>query len=134
MRIVIGFLSPTQTDNLFILASIQPTELRRQKAVLFLARRSQKPENILYERLLSPLRRQLRQLKSRHPFVPAALELHWHKWGMAATSACKCGAKEQTAEQVITCCPIYHHPNGARALSDVHKSLVTWLKETCKAI
>ena len=43
-----------------------------------------------------------------------------YKWGMAYTAACECGAKEQTAENVIASCPIYHHPNG---LSDVNKNL-----------
>ena len=36
-----------------------------------------------------------------------------HKWGMASTAACECGAKEQTTEHIITSCPIYHHPNTA---------------------
>ena len=43
-------------------------------------------------------------------------------------------AKEQPAEHIITSCPIYHHPNGPRALSDVEKSLATRLIETCPAI
>ena len=42
-----------------------------------------------------------------------------HKWGMASMVACECGAKEQTADHVITSCPIYHHPNGAHALSQM---------------
>ena len=54
-----------------------------------------------------------------------------HKWGMASTDACMCGAKEQTVEHIITSCPINYHPKGARALSDVGKSLETWLNETC---
>ena len=45
-----------------------------------------------------------------------------HKWG---TAACEYGAKEQTAEHIITSCPIYHHPNRVRALSDVDKNLAT---------
>ena len=36
----------------------------------------------------------------------------------------------QTGEHVITSCPIYHNPNGARALSDVDKNLATSLMET----
>ena len=44
LRIVTRFLHPTPTENLFILVVIQPTELRRQKAVIFLTRRAQKPE------------------------------------------------------------------------------------------
>ena len=57
-----------------------------------------------------------------------------HKWFMASMAACECGAKGQTAQHIITSCCIYHHPNGAHAFSDVDKSLVTWLKETCSAI
>ena len=57
-----------------------------------------------------------------------------YKWGMASMAACKCRAKEQTAEHVITSCFIYHHPNIARALSDVDKNLVTWLMKTFPAI
>ena len=48
LRIVTGCLRPTPTDNLFILAGIQPTELCRQKAELFLARRAQEPGHLLY--------------------------------------------------------------------------------------
>ena len=57
-----------------------------------------------------------------------------HKWSMATTAACESGAKEQTAKHVITSCPIYHYPNGARALSHVDKNVATWLMETCPAI
>ena len=28
-----------------------------------------------------------------------------HKWGMASTSTCECGAKEQSADHIITSCP-----------------------------
>ena len=58
----------------FYLIGIQPIELRRQKAAPSLACRAQEPEQLLYERLLSPLCGQLRQLKYRHPIMPAALE------------------------------------------------------------
>ena len=57
-----------------------------------------------------------------------------HKWVMASMVACDYGAKDQTAEHVITSCPIYHHPNRARALSDVNKNLATWLMEIGLAI
>ena len=141
-----------------------------------------------------------RQLKSRHPFVPAALELlrdaselgnsaarwanhRWsigwregtsrlhsffddmgalppgmglprpawvrlnrlqtgvgffrssmHKWGMASTASCECGAEEQTADHIITSCPIYRHPNEIRCLLTVNESLARWLSDTCLAI
>ena len=53
---------------------------------------------------------------------------------MASTATCKYGAKEKTVEQVITSCAIYYHLNGARALLDVNKNLVTWQKEIFPAI
>ena len=144
---------------------------------------SLEPGHLLHDRLFSPPIKGHRQLKSRHPFVPAALELlndanqsgtnaarwadgiwntNWtesssrlrgfiaeastsptgiclprlawvklnrlrtgvglfrsimHKWGMASTAACECGAEEQAADHVITSCPIYHHPNGIHGLT-----------------
>ena len=60
--------------------------------------------------------------------------LETHKCDMAFIVTCECGTKEQKAENVIASCPIYHHPNGAHAFSDVDKSLVTWLKKTSPAI
>ena len=51
---LIEFLLPTPIDNLFVLADILPTEFRRKRAILPLARRPQGPEHILNERLLSP--------------------------------------------------------------------------------
>ena len=52
-------------------------------------------------------------------------------YGMAPTAAGEGGAKEQTAENVITSCPIYHHPNGVCVFSAIEKSLVPWLTDTC---
>ena len=57
-----------------------------------------------------------------------------HKWGMVFMAACECGAKEQTVKHVITSCSNYHNLNGARALSDVDKTLVMWLTKTSSAI
>ena len=72
LRIVTRCLHPTPKNNLFILSGIQPIELCCQNAVLSLARRALEPEQLLHERLLSPLCGQLRQLKSRYPFAPTA--------------------------------------------------------------
>ena len=57
-----------------------------------------------------------------------------HKWGMASTASCECGAEEQTADHIITLCPIYRHPNGTRGLLTVNESLARWLSDTCPAI
>ena len=56
-------------------ANEQPPELHRKKATLLLACRVQDPEHLLHERLNAMPFARYRQLKSRHPFVPAALEL-----------------------------------------------------------
>jgi len=75
LRLVTGCFRPTPIDNLFVLAGITLTELRRKRAILSLARRAMDPEHLLYDRLLFSPTTQQRDLKSRHPFVPAALEL-----------------------------------------------------------
>ena len=37
-----------------------------------------------------------------------------HKWGLAPSPNCECGAFEQTADHVLTACPIHRAPHGAR--------------------
>ena len=76
LRIVTGCLRPTPTDYLPVLSGIQPAELRRLRATLFLAHRgSLDLDHILYG-LLSGFSdtRQMR-LRSRRPFVPATRNL-----------------------------------------------------------
>ena len=75
LRLVTGCLRPTPTDNLNALSGILPSELRRKRATLSLARRAQEPNHLLHDRLMSHPYGGYRNLKSRHPFVPAALEL-----------------------------------------------------------
>ena len=40
-----------------------------------------------------------------------------HKWGLAPSPNCECGAPEQTADLVLTACPIHWAPHGARGLT-----------------
>ena len=40
-----------------------------------------------------------------------------HKWGLAPTSNCDCGAAEQTAEHIILTCPVHRAPTGIRGLT-----------------
>ena len=40
-----------------------------------------------------------------------------HKWGLAVSPNCECGASEQTADHVLTACPIHQAPHGARGLT-----------------
>jgi len=63
----------TQADNLTILAGIQPAELRRKGATLFLARRATEPGHLLHSALTEcQPGSNARRFKSRHPFVLAA--------------------------------------------------------------
>ena len=74
--IVTGCLRPTQTDNLPVLSGIQPAELYRQGARLFLAKPSSlDPGHILHGQLTKPQAASKERLKSRHPFVPFARKL-----------------------------------------------------------
>ena len=40
-----------------------------------------------------------------------------HKWGLAPSPNCKCGASEQTADHVLTVCLVHRAPHGARGLT-----------------
>ena len=73
--IVTGYLRPTTTDHLPILASIQPAGLLRLGATLLLANRSVlDPDHLLHNSLVSLLDARKR-LKSRRPFVSTARKL-----------------------------------------------------------
>ena len=76
LRIVTGCLRPTPTYLLPILSGIQPAELRRLGATLSLAHCGSLDPNYILHCLLSGSSdtRQVR-LRSRRPFVPAALNL-----------------------------------------------------------
>ena len=45
------------------------------------------------------------------------LHLSMHKWGLAPSPNCECGVFEQTADHVLTACPIHGTPQGARGLT-----------------
>ena len=47
-----------------------------------------------------------------------------HKWGLAPSPNCECGASEQTADHVLTVCPIHRAPHGARGHENTSSALV----------
>ena len=57
-----------------------------------------------------------------------------HRWGLAPSAACECGAEEQTADHIILECPTYQAPNGMHGLLSVDDDTVTWLLEVCPDI
>ena len=176
-------MPPTPTDHLTVLSSIQPAELRRLGATLFLAHHGfLDPDHILYGLLSGSSDTLQARLRSKRPFLPAARNLlnnlarlgisasEWtnhkwktkycenasrlrafvpgtgvrpvwmdlpravwvklnrlrtgvgrfhssmHKWGLAPSPNCEYGASEQSADHVLTTCPIHREPHGARGL------------------
>ena len=52
---------------------------------------------------------------------------YMHKWGLAPSPNCECGASEQTADHVLTVCPIHRAPHGARGLRVLDNKTRCWL-------
>ena len=74
--IVTGCLRPTPTEDLPVLAGIQPAELRRLGATLFLANRAiHDPDYVLHRQLVQQQDAHQGRPRSRRPFVPAAWKL-----------------------------------------------------------
>ena len=57
-----------------------------------------------------------------------------HKWGLAPSPNCECGASEQTAYHVLTACPIHRAPHGARGLTVLDDKTRWWLNDTIASI
>ena len=60
--------------------------------------------------------------------------LSMHKWGLAPSPNCECGASEQTADHVLTVCPIHWAPHGARDLTVLDDETRCWLNNTNASI
>ena len=57
-----------------------------------------------------------------------------HKWGLAPSPNCECGASEQTADHALTACPIHRTPHGARGLTVLDNETRWWLNNTTASI
>ena len=57
-----------------------------------------------------------------------------HKWSLAPSPNCECGASEQTADHVITACPIHRSPHGARGLTVLDDETRCWLNDITASI
>ena len=60
--------------------------------------------------------------------------LSMHKWGLAPSPNCECGTSEQTADHVLTACPIHWAPHGARGLTVLDDKTRCWLNNTTASI
>ena len=57
-----------------------------------------------------------------------------HKWGLAPSPNCECGASEQTPDHVLTVCPIHRAPHGARGLTVLDDETPCWRNSTTASI
>ena len=57
-----------------------------------------------------------------------------HKWGLASSPNCECGASEQTADHVLTACPIHQAPHGAQGPTVLDDETRRWLNNTTASI
>ena len=55
------------------------------------------------------------------------LQSSTHKWGLAPSPNCECGAPEQTADHILTACPIHRAPHRARCLTVLDDETRCWL-------
>ena len=60
--------------------------------------------------------------------------LSMHKWGLAPSPNCECGASEQTTDHVLTVCPIHRAPPGARGLTVLDDETRCWLNDITASI
>ena len=57
-----------------------------------------------------------------------------HKWGLVSSPNCECGASEQTADHVLTACPIHRAPYGAQGLTILDDETQCWLNDITASI
>ena len=57
-----------------------------------------------------------------------------HKWGLAPSPNCDCGASEKTADHVLTACPIHRATHEARGLAVLDDETQCWLNNTIASI
>ena len=62
------------------------------------------------------------------------LHLSMHKWGLAPSPNCECSTSEQTADHVLTACPIHQAPHGAQGLTVLDDETRCWLNDITASI
>jgi len=53
-----------------------------------------------------------------------------HKWSMASSGTCECGAEEQTVDHVV----LHRPPHGLHGLTVLDDETTEWLLNTCPKI
>jgi len=57
-----------------------------------------------------------------------------HKWDMAPSAACECGAEEHIVDHAVLHCPIHRPPHGQHGLTVLDDETIEWLLNTCHEI
>ena len=57
-----------------------------------------------------------------------------HKWGLSPSRNCKFSASEQTADHILTVCPIHRAPHGAPGLTVLDDETQCWLNNITASI
>ena len=57
-----------------------------------------------------------------------------HKWGLAPSPNCECGASEQIADYVLIACSIHRAPHGARGLTVLDDETRCWFNNITASI
>ena len=57
-----------------------------------------------------------------------------HKWGLASSAKCECGASEQTADHIILTCPTHRTPRGIMGLTVLDDEARCWLNSITASI
>ena len=57
-----------------------------------------------------------------------------HKWGLASSAKCECGANEQTADQIISTCPTHRVPRGIMDQTVSNDETRCWLNSITASI
>ena len=159
LRIVTGCLRPTRTDNLPVLSVIQPAELRRQGAKLLHnlsemgirdAQWTNLPWDTEYSESMLALGVYIPRVITR-PIGMSLTRIAWvklnrlrtdvgrfassmHKWGLASSAKCECGASEQTADHIILTCPTHRGPQGIMDLTVLDDETRCWLNSITASI
>ena len=57
-----------------------------------------------------------------------------HKWGLAPSPNCECGAAEQTADHILIACSIHRTPHKAQGLTVLDDETRCWLNNITSSI
>ena len=60
--------------------------------------------------------------------------LSMHKWGLASSAKCECGASEQTADHIILTYPTHRAPRGIMNLTVLDDETRCWLNSITASI